>query len=118
MEITTEDRAVDMIEEAYDLVIRVKPEADAALIGRAFLRDRLVVVASPHLTPQAQGSLVPAIVRGSLNESEAWQVTTLSGKSTITVKPVLSLASFVMVRDAVRMGSAPRACLCHLPAAI
>ncbi|PBC10587.1 LysR substrate-binding domain-containing protein [Mesorhizobium sp. WSM3859] len=104
LEITTEDRAVDMIEEAYDLVIRVNPEPDATLVGRVFLRDRLVVVASPRLTLPASGGLVPAISRGSLNESEAWQVTTSSGKSTINAKPVLSLASFVMVRDAVRMG--------------
>ncbi|CDX46643.1 Transcriptional regulator [Mesorhizobium sp. ORS 3359] len=104
LEITTEDRAVDMIEEAYDLVIRVNPEPDATLVGRVFLRDRLVVVASPRLTLPARGGLVPAISRGSLNESEAWQVTTSSGKSTINAKPVLGLASFVMVRDAVRMG--------------
>ncbi|WP_252633478.1 LysR family transcriptional regulator [Caulobacter sp. RL271] len=47
LEVTTEDRPVDMIEEAYDLVIRVNPDPDEALIGRPFLRDRLVVVASP-----------------------------------------------------------------------
>ena len=47
LEITTEDRPVDMVEEGYDLVIRVNPEPDANLVGRIFLRDRLVVVASP-----------------------------------------------------------------------
>src|SRR6185369_11906224 len=53
LEITTEDRAVDMVEEGYDLVIRVNPEPDETLIGRSFLRDRLVVVASPTLTRPA-----------------------------------------------------------------
>ncbi len=49
LEVTTEDRAVDMIEEGYDLVIRVNPDRDESLVGRIFLRDRLVVVASPQL---------------------------------------------------------------------
>ena len=50
LEVTTEDRTVDMIEEGYDLVIRVNPDPDESLVGRIFLRDRLVVVASPALT--------------------------------------------------------------------
>lgn len=47
LEVVVEDRAVDMIEEAYDLVIRVNPQPDANLVGRAFLRDQQVVVAAP-----------------------------------------------------------------------
>ena len=43
LEVTTEDRPVDMVEEGYDLVIRVNPAVDANLVGRIFLRDRLVV---------------------------------------------------------------------------
>ena len=34
LEVTTEDRAVDMVEEGYDLVIRVNPEMDETLVGR------------------------------------------------------------------------------------
>jgi DNA-binding transcriptional LysR family regulator len=104
LEITAEDRAVDMIEEAYDLVIRVNPEPDATLVGRIFLRDRLVVVASPGLPRPKDGSPVPAVVRGSIKQTEAWSVTTPSGPSTMLAQPVLGLSSLVMVRDAVRMG--------------
>lgn len=104
LEVTTEDRPVDMIEEAYDLVIRVNPEPDETLVGRVFLRDRLVVVASPDLSPSAKGSAVPAVVRGPLRPGETWDVTTSTGKSTIAVNPVLSLSSLVMVRDAVQSG--------------
>lgn len=104
LEVTTEDRSVDMIEEAYDLVIRVNPEPDESLVGRIFLRDRLVVVASPYLTRPADGSAVPAVVRGPLG-SDTWDVTTATGKSRIAVDPILSLSSLVMVRDAVRMGA-------------
>jgi DNA-binding transcriptional LysR family regulator len=61
LEVMTEDRAVDMVEEGYDLVIRVNPDLDESLVGRAFLRDRLVVVASPSLARPANGSAVPAV---------------------------------------------------------
>lgn len=104
LEVTTEDRPVDMIEEAYDLVIRVNPEPDEALVGRIFLRDRLVVVASPALPPPADGAVAPAVIRGAMNPAEDWQVTKPSGRSSIAVGPVLSLSSLIMVRDAVRMG--------------
>jgi DNA-binding transcriptional LysR family regulator len=103
LEVTAEDRAVDMVEEAYDLVIRVNPPPDDALVGRVFLQDQLVVVASPDLS-QPSGAPVPAVVRGSIKQGESWKMMTPSGPSTIKVAPVLSLSSFVMVRDAVRMG--------------
>ncbi len=34
LEITTEDRPVDMVEEGYDLVIRIDPDPDESLVGR------------------------------------------------------------------------------------
>ncbi|MBB4002220.1 LysR family transcriptional regulator [Aurantimonas endophytica] len=104
LEVTTEDRAVDMVEEAYDLVIRVNPEPDESLVGRIFLRDRLLVVASPDLKPPAEGSSVPAIVRGAVRSEETWTMTTDKDEVSISVTPMLSLSSLVMVRDAVRMG--------------
>jgi DNA-binding transcriptional LysR family regulator len=64
LEVTTEDRAVDMIEEGYDLVIRVSPDPDENLVGRAFLHDRLVVVASPELLRPAGDLPAPGVVRG------------------------------------------------------
>jgi DNA-binding transcriptional LysR family regulator len=57
LEVTTEDRIVDMIEEGFDLVIRVHPKPDESLVGRAFLRDRLVVVAG--LASPAQPKVLP-----------------------------------------------------------
>ncbi|MGY3465850.1 DNA-binding transcriptional LysR family regulator [Bradyrhizobium sp. LM6.11] len=36
LEVTTEDRSVDMVEEGYDLVIRVNPDPDDSLVGRIF----------------------------------------------------------------------------------
>jgi len=104
LEVTTEDRSVDMVEEAYDLVIRVNPEPDESLVGRIFLRDRLMVVASPDLPQPADETAVPVVVRGSGNPGKVWNMTTPAGRASIAFNPVLSLSSLVMVRDAVRMG--------------
>jgi DNA-binding transcriptional LysR family regulator len=103
LEVTTEDRAVDMIEEGYDLVIRVNPDPDESLVGRAFLHDRLVVVASPELPRPVGDDTAPGVARGS-GDRQSWNVTTPKGAATIKIDPVLVLSSLIMVRDAVRAG--------------
>jgi DNA-binding transcriptional LysR family regulator len=86
LEVTTDDRTVDLVEEGYDLVIRVNPDPDESLVGRIFLRDRLVVVASPNLArpslarPKGDAA-APAVVRGGSGPTSAWDVTTPAGKA-------------------------------------
>jgi len=113
LEVTTEERPIDMVEEGYDLVIRVNPDPDENLVGRILFRDRLVLVASPTLTKPAGNARVPAVVRGvggqpaSHDADEAatdWEVTTPNGRSQVAVDPILRLSSLTMVRDAVRAG--------------
>ncbi|MGK6318326.1 LysR family transcriptional regulator [Sphingomonas sp. DT-204] len=103
LEVTTEDRPVDMIEEGYDLVIRVDPSPDESLVGRAFLRDRIVVAAAPELIRPSAGGSVPVVVR-SMGDRSAWRVKAGDEVVSITVEPVLALSSLVMIRDAVRAG--------------
>lgn len=105
LEVTTEDREVDMVEEGFDLVIRVNPAPDVNLVGRAFLRDRLVVVSDPALAPSTDGTAMPAVIRGALAAQERWHLTTTAGATTIAVEPVLSVSSIIMVRDAVLTGA-------------
>ncbi|NGZ86197.1 LysR family transcriptional regulator [Duganella aceris] len=104
LEVTTEDRPVDMVEEGYDLVIRVNPAPDESLIGRIFLRDSMVVAASPALPRPAGGAAAPAVVRDTGAQPAVWRVLAAAGTSEIEVEPVLSLSSHFMVRDAVRLG--------------
>ncbi|MCJ2130687.1 LysR family transcriptional regulator [Methylobacterium sp. E-045] len=103
LEVTTDDREVDMIEEGYDLVIRVNPAPDDNLVGRAFLRDRLVVVANPALARPAGKAAVPAVVR-TTGDRQTWRMRTENGIAAIAVDPVMGLSSLIMVRDAVRAG--------------
>lgn len=104
LEVTTEDRTVDMVEEGYDLAIRVNPDPDESLVGRIFLRDRLVVVASPGLVRPTSKSPVPAVVRGIADQVPFWNVRANDRKSSIAIDPVLCLSSLIMVRDAARLG--------------
>jgi DNA-binding transcriptional LysR family regulator len=92
-----------MIEEGYDLVIRVNPDPDESLVGRAFLRDRLVVVASPDLPRPTGGQAAPGVARG-VGEARTWHVKTEGGRATIKIEPVLTLATLITIRDAVRAG--------------
>ncbi|HEY8575724.1 MAG TPA: LysR substrate-binding domain-containing protein [Devosia sp.] len=105
LEVTTDDRPVDMIEEAYDLVIRVNPAPDESLVGRAFLHDRLVIVANPALQRPTDGRPVPAVVRVSGERATAWKLRPGSGSASLAVDPILQLSSLPMVRDAVRAGA-------------
>lgn len=104
LEVTTEDRAVDMVEEGYDLVIRVNPDPDATLVGRIFLRDRLIIVASPKLSRPNSKRVTPAIVRAATDQATSWDALTSSGKQRIAIDPVLHLSSLIMIRDATRAG--------------
>ncbi|MCA1391222.1 LysR family transcriptional regulator [Bradyrhizobium sp. IC3123] len=103
LEVTTDDRYVDMIEEGFDLVIRVNPDPDESLVGRIFLRDRMLVVASPALKHPRGNLAVPAILRGD-DKAAVWDIRRPSGPSRIAIDPVLRLSSLMMVRDAVRAG--------------
>ncbi|NTB05711.1 LysR family transcriptional regulator [Agrobacterium tumefaciens] len=104
LEVTTEDRGVDMVEEGYDLVIRINPAPDESLVGRVFLRDRLVIVAPAGMPCTTNGSSTPAVVRGSPEVMKVWSMVTDDGVSSFDIDPVLSLSSLLNVRDAVRMG--------------
>jgi DNA-binding transcriptional LysR family regulator len=48
-EIIAEDRYVDLVEEGYDIAIRVNPDPDDPLVGRRFLHDQLLFVVPASL---------------------------------------------------------------------
>jgi DNA-binding transcriptional LysR family regulator len=101
LEVTADDRPVDLADEGYDLVIRINPGQQEGLVGRRFLRDEVLVVAPPSLKKPRPGGTVPAVVRTEA-EGATWKLT--SGKI-FTPQPVLRLSSMLMVRDAVRAGA-------------
>src|SRR5690606_38604165 len=80
LEIVAEDRYVDLVDEGYDVALRVNPRADATLVGRRIGQDALVVVAPPGLPrpkmPQdGTPPRVPAVAMIHLADEATWKVT-------------------------------------------
>jgi DNA-binding transcriptional LysR family regulator len=53
IDLSTEDRLVDVVEGGFDLVVRIGRPADSALAVRKLARDRLVLCASPGYLERA-----------------------------------------------------------------
>ena len=100
MEVTMEDREVNLASEGYDLVIRANPKSDSELVGFCFHREQLLVVAAPTLTQQQP---VPVVVRNSARHTALWQIEGTPLREIQTL-PVLELPAFTMIRDAVLTG--------------
>ena len=104
MDVVSEDRLVDLVEEQFDVAIRPNPRPDTALVGRCFAKDRLVVVAAPsHAMPRSRKPVsVPGIVTTSFRESR-WTLD--DGRLVLEPVPKLRLSSFLTVRDAAVAGA-------------
>ena len=100
LEVTMEDREVDLVNEGYDLVIRANPKPDSELVGFCFLREQLLVVAAPSLADQQP---VAVVVRNAARNTAIWQIGGSPGRE-IETRPVLELPAFTMLRDAVLTG--------------
>ena len=104
IDVVAEDRMVDLVEEQFDIAIRINPGADSGLVGRCFAKDRLVVVAAPSVPMPPPGPLqpVPAIVYASFQPTH-WTLD--GGRLVLDPEPRLRLSSFLMIRDAAVAGA-------------
>lgn len=108
IEVVSEDRLTDLVEEHFDVAIRVNPKEDGALVGRCFAKDRLVLAAAPSVRiPQAsaagQPAPIPAVVMPTYREGDVWSVR--EGQIAYEPQPVLKLSSLLSIRDAVVAGA-------------
>ncbi|PIF92514.1 DNA-binding transcriptional LysR family regulator [Acidovorax sp. 62] len=107
IEVVSEDRLTDLVEEHFDVAIRVNPKEDGSLVGRCFAKDRLVLAAAPSVRiPQAsagQPTPIPAVVMPTYREGEVWSVR--EGQIAYEPQPVLKLSSLLSIRDAVVAGA-------------
>ncbi|CAN7371457.1 LysR family transcriptional regulator [Trinickia sp. LjRoot230] len=104
IEAVAEDRIVDLVEEQFDVAIRINPSPDSSLVGRCFARDRLIVVAAPSIAIPDSGMArtVPAVVSSNF-EPTNWIVD--DGHLVLQPVPRLSFSSFLMIRDAAVAGA-------------
>lgn len=107
IEVVSEDRLTDLVEEHFDVAIRVNPKEDGSLVGRCFAKDRLVLAAAPSVRiPQASAGQpipIPAVVMPTYREGEVWSVR--GGQIAYEPQPVLKLSSLLSIRDAVVAGA-------------
>jgi DNA-binding transcriptional LysR family regulator len=103
-EVLAEDRVVDLVEEQFDVAIRINPRPDSNLVGRCFAKDRLVVVAAPSVPMPSPGAVrqVPGIVFSSFQPTH-WNLD--DGHLVLEPIPRLRLSSFLMIRDAAVAGA-------------
>jgi DNA-binding transcriptional LysR family regulator len=104
VEVLADDRLVDLVEEQFDVAIRINPKPDSSLVGRCFAKDRLVVVAAPSVPMPDPGAIaqVPGIVFSNFQPTN-WRLD--DGRLVLEPIPKLRLSSFLMIRDAAVAGA-------------
>lgn len=107
IEAVAEDRLVNLVDEHFDVAIRINPSRDSALVGRCFAKDRMVLAAAPSIQKptgrQDAPFRVPAVVTPTYRDGDVWSVN--NDQLTVEPQPVLRLSSLLMVRDAIAGGA-------------
>ena len=102
------DREVDLIQEGFDLAIRIAKLPDSSLIARRLAPVQTVICASPSYieqmgAPQTPDELVGhrCLVYSLLSDYEYWYVTDSDGKEIKTkIQPYLKASTGEFLRDA------------------
>jgi len=102
------DREVDLIQEGFDLAIRIAKLPDSSLIARRLAPIRTVICASPSYlermgAPQTPDELIAhqCLVYSLLRDFEYWHLTDSSGKEIrVKIHPYLKASSGEFLKDA------------------
>lgn len=101
------DREIDLIQEGFDLAIRIANLPDSSLIARRFAPINTVMCASPEYlkqmgTPQSPDELInhQCLVYSLLRDFEYWHLTDNNGKQIkAKVRPYLKASTGEFIRD-------------------
>jgi len=96
LDITFADRMVDLVEEGYDLAVRIARLPNSSLVSRKLASTRLVLCASPaylkkHGRPKHPSELADhAVLSYSLlSTGDQWNFDGPEGTVSVTVKPIM-----------------------------
>lgn len=96
LDITLADRIVDLVEEGYDLAVRIARLPNSSLVSRKLASTRMVLCASPgylrqHGKPKHPSELTehPVLAYSLLATGDQWDFQGPEGKVSVTVKPVM-----------------------------
>ena len=94
LDVTLSDRIVDLVEEGYDLAIRISPQATSSLVRKRLTTARLRVCASPqylrrHGTPRTPADLASHAVIGYsyFSSRDEWRFEGPKGRSSVRTQP-------------------------------
>jgi DNA-binding transcriptional LysR family regulator len=106
MDIDIADSFVDLVRQGYDLVIRVNPAPDSALVGTCFLRTETVLAAPPQFPlPGPGGREVDAVILAAQAGLSEWKAIGAAGEIRVVPKPILRCSSMMVVHEAARSGA-------------
>lgn len=107
LEIVSENRVIDPLQEGFDAVVRVNPDANDELVGRLLYRDDMLLVASGPCPPTSTVGeiLVPAVVLSSVATERPWTVQEKDRHRDFRPQPVLWTTSILAARQAVLAGT-------------
>ena len=126
LQVTVDDKQVALIQDGFDVVIRVNPKLTEELVGRCFYRDHFVIVAAPSVpkptfNDTANLKNVPTIVSLQAPNNAVWKMTALDNNAPtigrqkqrqshadvveFVSQPMLRLPNPLMIKDAVLTGA-------------
>lgn len=94
LDVTLSDRLVDVVEEGFDVVIRISRLQDSTLVFRRLATTRILLCASPqylarHGTPAAVEDIArhPVIAYSYAAQGDVWKFTTPDGAREVQTRP-------------------------------
>lgn len=108
LEMVCTHRVVDLVEEGFDVSIRVGPLADSSLIARHLGSEKSHLVASPgflakHRRPEVPADLhaMPMLVFSALPDHTTWHLVRGEERTKVSVEPRFAVNDFDLVYRAV-----------------
>lgn len=106
IEMVLNDRFVDLVEEGFDLAVRIGRLSDSTLMARRLAPNRLVTCASPdylarHPAPRHPGELVEhdCLLYGNMNNPKLWRYQGAAGEVSVTVRGRLEVNNGDVLRE-------------------
>lgn len=112
LEVALDDRFVDLVEERFDVAIRVTQLEDSAMIARRLADNRIIICATPefisrHGRPEHPSEIagMPAIIDTNSRSRDTWHFTDPEkGEISVNVTPVLEVNDPEMCKHAALAG--------------
>lgn len=111
LDLTFEDRFVDLVEEGFDVAIRITSLEDSSLIARKLGHFKLITLASPqiietygHLETPSDLSEKPCIIDSNLKTRQTWNYVSDNKRINVPVKGRIETNSPQAVRIAALQG--------------